>query len=714
MSFYGYGKKDPKEIQLNILHRTILRIARRVQEKKHFFDMLTLFEACCREIPNPEPEIFQAIRDLYKMKYIIEGKKLFKEDILTNKKRNKIYEYVKKYPGVHEREIRQVFGLGAYMAYRHLNLLEAFGFLRKKYYYNKSTYFPSDFEEAKEAECLLLRNETTNKIYDYIKEYEQLRITEIKEFLQISYTTIQSHLNRLIEGGLVKKIKKGQKSYYILAEISDQEELVEVKREYDFIGGEIRFKVAIRNRTTMAIHNIAVNLNPSDQFTTNISQQNIANLPPNTTRGIDFMLTPITCGQSKVFGSVSYEDAFGNIHSLPIRSKEISIKCPLVEPLTATQLEVNEWIKNLRRATGKIQYNSISDADAFRIGREQVGALDLSEIEVDSEQKWALYSGQVKITGNNMVVKLNVENQAIILDVWADDLKQTTGFIAYITNLINIALEISYKTVRNTEEVTKKITNLIKASGLLDEIFTLYENLGTNFEITTRISNLEQLLTETIADMAFIRSIKNVNTNLISAENPDTPINEKNAIELRFKSIQWLKKIHELIQYHIKTYQDIYSDINQISIKFTAGLNRIGERILIHEEKYALGILFYLMILDKKSGITLFERNLGDLRINSDLVGGFLHALQNFGTELSASETSMKTLTYENYQFQIETGNLIRAALILRGAPNQFIITRLKQFVKQFEQNFEEAIKYFSGNIDAFRPASALFEVLFK
>ena len=74
----------------------------------------------------------------------------------------------------------------------------------------------------------------------------------------------------------------------------------------------------------------------------------------------------------------------------------------------------------------------------------------------------------------------------------------------------------------------------------------------------------------------------------------------------------------------------------------------------------------------------------------------------------------MKRLSYENYQFQIETGNFVRAALILRGTPNSFIETTLKHFLKQFEQNFEMDLKAFSGNMDQFRPANALFDAFFK
>ncbi|HUX99482.1 MAG TPA: helix-turn-helix domain-containing protein [Candidatus Deferrimicrobium sp.] len=717
MNLSDFDSKKSKE-QLTILHKNILRIASVLRKKERFFDMISLFEVCCKELPNPEPEIDGAIRDLYRMKFIIEGKQLFKEEILTNEKRKKILDYILKYPGAHHREIRSALELGDYMAYRHLALLEKFGFLRKKSYQNKLVYFPTDFDEDEELEILVLRNEITRKIYDSLKEHEELRLSEFSDILQVPYTTIQSHLSHLVENGLVQKIKKDQISYYIIPatkpEVTTEEEVVEVKREYDYVGGSIRFKVAVRNLTKMAIHNIAVSLNPSEQFISDVPLQNIANLPHSTTRGLDFTLSPLTCGQSKVFGSVSFEDAFGKVHSIPIRPKELSIKCPLVQPLTATQVEVNEWIKNLRRGTGQIGYENISDADAFRIGLEQVCALDLNEIKVSTEEMWGLYSGQVKVTGKNMVVKVSIIKPNILLDVWAEDLQQTTGFIAYIKNLINIALASQYKMFRKTEDISQKIIDLMTTSTAFDEIFMLCQNLGEVSEINTRLNKAYDLLKTSFSDADFLQSINDTCTYFMMNYQPSSRIEEQLAFELRFKLINWLRKVQELIQYHIKTYETSFDDLSIISGDFSAGLNMIKEIIVDHEKSYGMGILSYLMILDKTSGITLFEKDLANLGINPDLIGGFLHALQSFGHEISASEGSMKTLTYDKYQFQIETGKFVRAALIIRCIPNSFIISRLQQFVKQFEQNFETDITHFTGNMDVFRPAGALFVAIFR
>lgn len=706
--------KRIKKDELSSLQKKILEMAQKLRSKNKFIDMLTLFEACCKELPNPEPEIDQAIRDLHRMKYFVSGKKLSRDDILTNEKRSKIYDYILANPGVHEREIKITFELGSYMAYRHLTLLENFGFIRKKPYQNKVAYFPMDFDEAQEQNVLLLRNESSKKVYECIQSNEGLRLTDLNEILQVPFSSLQFHLDRLTEGGLIKKIKKGTISYYVASEYEEHEKIIEVKREYDYFGGNIRFKVAVRNLTDMAILNISVNLNPSEQFILDTPQQNIANLSPNTTRGIDFILTPLTCGTSKVIGGLTFEDAYGTVYTLPINPKEISIKCPLVQPQNATQAEVNEWIKTLKRGTGKITYQNITDEEAFRIGREQVSALDITEVSVDAEQKYCWYSGQVKVTGQNMVVKVSVVDPDIVLDIWADDLKQTTGFMAFIINLINLALQMTYKMVQKTENITQKIFDLMKASTVLEGLFSVCENSKLVSEITNCLTDLQQFLEGSFSESPLMYSIRETYSTLTNEFLPNSTVEERFGIGFRFKLLNWLHKIAEMIQYHINTYQETFNDISQISGELNTGLNFIKEKIQEHEKSYGLEIISYLLILDKKSGLSFFEKNFGDLRINPDLVAGFLQALQSFGTEISASEASMKTLTYEDYQFQIETGKYIRTALILNGTPNEFVITRLQEFVKQFETIFEDDIKNFTGNIQVFESANALLNTIFK
>ncbi|NVM03009.1 MAG: hypothetical protein HWN67_11770, partial [Candidatus Helarchaeota archaeon] len=64
-----------------------------------------------------------------------------------------------------------------------------------------------------------------------------------------------------------------------------------------------------------------------------------------------------------------------------------------------------------------------------------------------------LYSGKIKVTGQGIVVKLRIDQPNIIIDVWANDITQTTGLLAYIRNPILISLEQSLKALEKSGEV---------------------------------------------------------------------------------------------------------------------------------------------------------------------------------------------------------------------------------------------------------------------
>ena len=81
MAFTAVRKNLSEKDQLTVLHKSIIQIAQKLRKKNRILDVQTLFEKCCKELPNPEPEIDRAIRELYQKNYLVEGKILFKNGI---------------------------------------------------------------------------------------------------------------------------------------------------------------------------------------------------------------------------------------------------------------------------------------------------------------------------------------------------------------------------------------------------------------------------------------------------------------------------------------------------------------------------------------------------------------------------------------------------------------------------------------------------------
>ncbi|TFF85772.1 MAG: hypothetical protein EU551_03305 [Promethearchaeota archaeon] len=108
--------------------------------------------------------------------------------------------------------------------------------------------------------------------------------------------------------------------------------------------------------------------------------------------------------------------------------------------------------------------------------------------------------------------------------------------------------------------------------------------------------------------------------------------------------------------------------------------------------------------MEKNSGLTIYTHNFKESTVDGDLLSGFLTAIQQFGSELSEEKTStsVKKIEYHGFEINLEDGNKIRTALILKGKGLDLIKEKLIEFVSEYEKRYEDELSKWSGNISAF------------
>ncbi len=697
--------------ELNSIERKILEIAVEIGGMKRPIELEPLYKAAISKLNYPEKDIVKSIHKLFREKYLIEGYELTKINLLDSKKRKLIYDYIEQNPGAHIREIQRVFNLGTYDTLRNLGYLEVFGFLRSKRFMNKVTYFLVGTDENQDDKILILRNERTKQILDQINTMEKARLSDLGKSLNLSHGQIQPHVKKLEEYKLINSVIENNIVYYI-PKISELVDKITVKREFDYFGGNIRFKVAIQNNSNMSISNISVTLTPSEQFFWEETVKRVSVLRPHNSIGVDFTLIPNTCGKSTVFGIVSYQDAFGNIHNTTIAAKEIPIKCPLVIPQTMSQFEINQWIKNLKKSTTKIDYGNISDIQAYNIALSHVGALDLSRIK-DNSKEYALYTGKVKVTGKQIVVKLRIDKPHIIIDVWAEDFTQTTGLLAYIRNLIAISLGQSQKTLEKSEELMRKINQIFNLNHELKNCFDVCCNGDEIRKIISYLTKIKNNLGPLYPDFKVLDSINGWILKFQGMYEEENCIDNDLALELEYEMIDWLKQSQELVSHDIKLYKDTY-DHDEIPENFEIGIQNFNKNLELIRKKYEHSILNFLIVTHKENGLALYQQQLGSVKLDADLISGFITAIQSFGTEVSRKETLVKGLKYENYNIEIVTGTYTRAVILLNGKSTNELNKSLVNFVNEFERHYEKELKSFLGNISIFESTKNIFHRIFN
>ena len=131
--------------------------------------------------------------------------------------RNRIYEYVIKFPGLHLCELVRKLDIPKSTLNYHLRYLEKHGFIVKRSNKRFVRYYAMQQIDTLEKKYLnLLRQETPYKIILYLFQNPESSLTSISRSLDKHPTTITFHLLKLDEAEALDKDFSGNKFHYRL------------------------------------------------------------------------------------------------------------------------------------------------------------------------------------------------------------------------------------------------------------------------------------------------------------------------------------------------------------------------------------------------------------------------------------------------------------------------------------------------------------------
>ena len=110
-----------------------------------------------------------------------------------------------------------------------------------------------------------------------------------------------------------------------------------------------------------------------------------------------------------------------------------------------------------------------------------------------------------------------------------------------------------------------------------------------------------------------------------------------------------------------------------------------------------------LIIIDNTTGLPLISYSDENVKMEHDLVSGFLNAMDSFVSEIGGT-TSMKEINYKGFYIHAVYGKWVKLALFLSKPAKQSLKERLKYLLTDFESHYGEEIQHFqtSGNISVF------------
>jgi Mn-dependent DtxR family transcriptional regulator len=329
-------------------------------------------------------------------------------------------------------------------------------------------------------------------IKDLAKAYRKMPLKELSSRLGVTESSIEENLAVLIGKGEIDGYIDMDKKLFVAYSVSStpqnlspttqtrthkDEDKIEVVREYDFVGGQVRFKVVVRNNSEMAINNIKVILDAPTSYKMEEQMITIPVIESRSSRGVDFYIEPKECGLSHISGTVIYKNALGKQGSIPIREKEVQIKCPLVCTSLSTIEDCQTAISTLPNDARAFLIADLDPRLAFRGAIRAMKSFETSMItsheDSNSQEGYkaeAWFCAEAKVSGGRIITRVFVSehNQSLEVRVWCDNPGQLTGFLAKVIEVlfeeINIIRKIRSDEREKTIDVMAITQNLAEIS----------------------------------------------------------------------------------------------------------------------------------------------------------------------------------------------------------------------------------------------------------
>ena len=149
----------------------------------------------------------------------------------SNSNTIRVLQYIQENPGCHLRQIKRELTMSMGTIQYHLNLLEKQGKISSERQNLHKYYFPIGLFEQNERDILkILNQETAREILMMIFEKKNPTQTDIANTIKISSASVNWHIKRLIELGLILELKDGKFKRYTF-EI-DPKHIVSLMKNY--------------------------------------------------------------------------------------------------------------------------------------------------------------------------------------------------------------------------------------------------------------------------------------------------------------------------------------------------------------------------------------------------------------------------------------------------------------------------------------------------
>ncbi len=224
-------------------------------------------------------------------------------------------------------------------------------------------------------------------------------------------------------------------------------------REFEFFGGCIRVKISVKNLSSLAFLDVALELENDEKvlhfdrcepgYPEKKGKILLGNIHPNTDRTIAFYLDPLICAKegTDINCQVSYKDASGRPDSVQMETLKIKVVCPIFRTGQDVNIgRLKELVSGLSFHDSKVYTipRKVEISELLRTCRNVIQLHDVRHIKTfkttDEKTYEAWYYGKTKVTKKDLVIKCAVCKDTESIEVFAsgNDPGDITGLLAEI------------------------------------------------------------------------------------------------------------------------------------------------------------------------------------------------------------------------------------------------------------------------------------------
>ncbi|MGZ0747230.1 MULTISPECIES: winged helix-turn-helix transcriptional regulator [unclassified Haloparvum] len=142
-----------------------------------------------------------------------------------------IADSIRTHPGIHFNELVESVGLATGQVQYHLKGLLSDEVVVEEQLYGRTHYYPPEYDQWDREALALLQRETAGDVVAYLLTNGPTRPATVAEDLDIARSTLEWHLDRHIEHGLVRKDR--EQGNRVTLTVVNAEQTLELLRDAD-------------------------------------------------------------------------------------------------------------------------------------------------------------------------------------------------------------------------------------------------------------------------------------------------------------------------------------------------------------------------------------------------------------------------------------------------------------------------------------------------